>query len=137
MLIERAAFERLGGFDSAFFMFYEDIDLCLRANAAGYSTVIEPHWAVRHARHHSTEECFGQAMMWSYESAVRFHAKHGSPVRAYRAYAAADSALRVAWHFRRNRTRASEYAGLAKRAARDAMSKVQRAPGWKETTADG
>ena len=37
MLIERAAFERLGGFDPGFFMFYEDIDLCLRANEAGYA----------------------------------------------------------------------------------------------------
>ena len=60
MLIERAAFERLGGFDPGFFMFYEDIDLCLRANEAGYPTIVEPNWSVRHARRHSTDERFGR-----------------------------------------------------------------------------
>jgi GT2 family glycosyltransferase len=122
MLIERAAFQRLGGFDPGFFMFYEDVDLCLRANEAGYPTIIDPQWSVRHARRHSTEERFGQAVTWSYESAVRLHAKHGSPVRAYRAYVAADSVLRASRSLAHgDRSRAGEYWRLAGRAARDAF----------------
>jgi GT2 family glycosyltransferase len=122
LLIERAAFQRLGGFDPRFFMFYEDVDLCLRANEAGYPTVIVPSWSVRHARRHSTNERFGQALNWSYESAVRFHAKHGSPVRAYRAYVAVDGALRaVRYLASRDSSRASAYWRLARRAARDAF----------------
>jgi GT2 family glycosyltransferase len=121
MLIERAAFLRLGGFDAGFFMFYEDIDLCLRANDAGYPTIIEPRWSVRHARRHSTDERFGQALAWSYESAVRFHGRHGSSVRAYRAYVTADSALRALRCLgRRDSPRARHYWSLARRAARDA-----------------
>ena len=122
MLIERAAFERLGGFDPGFFLFYEDIDLCLRANEAGYPTIVEPDWSVRHARRHSTDERFGRALTWSYKSAVRFYAKHGSSVRAYRAYVVVDGVLRTLWHgAHRNRVRAGEYAGLARRAALDAL----------------
>ena len=122
MLIERAVFEGLGGFDHNFFMFYEDIDLCMRANAAGYRTIIEPRWLVRHARRHSTEQRFGEAVTWSYESGVRFHAKHGSPVRAYGAYVAADSALRTLRSLARHeRSRASAYWHLAGRAAHDTI----------------
>jgi N-acetylglucosaminyl-diphospho-decaprenol L-rhamnosyltransferase len=120
LLMERTAFERVGGFDSGFFLFYEDIDLCLRANAAGYPTVIEPGWKVRHARRHSTEARFGQALQWSYESAVRFHSKHGSPVSAYRVYVAADGMMRAGLQLARGRRDAARaYLMLAWRAARE------------------
>ncbi|GAA3110244.1 glycosyltransferase family 2 protein [Streptosporangium carneum] len=36
MLVERRLWDRLGGFDRAFFMYGEDADLCLRAAKAGY-----------------------------------------------------------------------------------------------------
>ncbi|MEV7966788.1 glycosyltransferase family 2 protein [Sphaerisporangium sp. NPDC088356] len=36
MLVERRAWDELGGFDKSFFMYAEDADLCLRAAAAGY-----------------------------------------------------------------------------------------------------
>jgi GT2 family glycosyltransferase len=122
MVIERATFQQLGGFDHDFFMFYEDIDLCLRANRAGYHTVVEPRWRVRHTRGHSTTKRFGEAINWSYESAVRFHRKHGSPIAAYRMYVAADSALRVLRCVAvRDRARATDYRHLAKRAIRDVV----------------
>jgi GT2 family glycosyltransferase len=119
LLIERAAFEQIGGFDEGFFLFYEDIDLCLRANAAGYPTVVDERWMVRHGRHHSTSERFAESLMWSYESALRFHAKYGSPTCAYRAYVAPDSLLRALYHSaRRRRAAARAYIALARRALR-------------------
>ena len=36
MLVRRALWDQLGGFDPAFFMYAEDADFCLRAAAAGY-----------------------------------------------------------------------------------------------------
>lgn len=122
LLIDRTSFERLGGFDPGFFLFYEDIDLCLRANAAGIPTVIEPRWQVRHSRHHSTRSRFAQSLHWSYESARRFHGKHGSPVRAYAAYVVVDSVLRALLHTaaRRGDT-ARAYVSLAWRASGDVL----------------
>jgi N-acetylglucosaminyl-diphospho-decaprenol L-rhamnosyltransferase len=48
VLVPRAVFTRLGGFDEAFFMYGEDVDLCLRAAAAGHSTFYTPDATVRH-----------------------------------------------------------------------------------------
>ena len=40
---------RLGPFDPGAFLFYEDLDLCMRAADAGVPTVLRPDVAVRHA----------------------------------------------------------------------------------------
>lgn len=125
LLVDRATFAAIGGFDAGFFMFYEDIDLCLRANAAGYPTELEPRWAVRHARHHSTSGRVADSLAWSYASAVRFHAKHGSPVAGYRAYVAVDSSLRAVLHAARGRRAAARaYVALARRAVGDVVRRV-------------
>lgn len=50
---------RLGPFDPAQFLFYEDLDLCLRATAAGVPTELRPEVALRHRGGHSTEPHFG------------------------------------------------------------------------------
>lgn len=116
LLIEREEFERIGGFDEQFFMYFEDIDLCLRANEAGLRTSIEGRWTMRHARGHSTDSRFAQALAWSYESALRFHAKWGSPVGVYRAYKVVDSLVRATTHVVRRTGRAHAYSSLARRA---------------------
>ncbi len=46
--------ERLGPFDAKQFLFFEDMDLCLRARAAGVPTVLDPSVRVRHLGGHST-----------------------------------------------------------------------------------
>lgn len=48
LLIERSLFERLGGFSPRFFMYGEDADLCLRAQAAGAQPVIRPDACIVH-----------------------------------------------------------------------------------------
>ena len=45
---------RLGPFDARQFLFFEDMDLCLRARAAGVPTVLDPSVQVRHLGGHST-----------------------------------------------------------------------------------
>ncbi len=49
MAIRREAFEQIGGFDSHFFLFAEDVDLCERMLRASWRVVYFPNVAVYHA----------------------------------------------------------------------------------------
>jgi GT2 family glycosyltransferase len=49
LLVRRQCWDDLGGLDPAFFLYYEDVDLCRRACAAGWSVRHEPTlWVVHH-----------------------------------------------------------------------------------------
>jgi len=48
LMIRRGLFEELGGFDERFFLYYEDVDLCLAARQAGWTVV---HYAGAQAEH--------------------------------------------------------------------------------------
>jgi N-acetylglucosaminyl-diphospho-decaprenol L-rhamnosyltransferase len=54
-----ALLRRLGPFDADAFLFYEDLDLCLRARAAGVRTVLLPDVRLRHLGGASTARAFG------------------------------------------------------------------------------
>jgi GT2 family glycosyltransferase len=54
-----ATLRRLGPFDPDQFLFYEDMDLCLRARAAGVPTRFDPTVVVRHHGAHATRPAFG------------------------------------------------------------------------------
>jgi GT2 family glycosyltransferase len=49
LLARRECLADLGGFDPAFFLYYEDVDLCVRAWARGWSVWYEPAlWLIHH-----------------------------------------------------------------------------------------
>jgi GT2 family glycosyltransferase len=48
MLVRRACFDQLGGLDRDFFLYYEDVDLCRRAQAYGWAVLYEPRIRVIH-----------------------------------------------------------------------------------------
>lgn len=56
LLIRRHIFQALGGFDSNFFMYWEDVDLCHRAHQAGHSIVFLPSAVVIHQRGASSRD---------------------------------------------------------------------------------
>jgi GT2 family glycosyltransferase len=47
-LVTRACWERIGGLEESFFAYYEEVDYCLRARAAGFSILVTPATDVRH-----------------------------------------------------------------------------------------
>jgi GT2 family glycosyltransferase len=48
LLLRRSCLEQLGGLDQDFFLYYEDVDLCRRARAQGWSVWYEPGLEVVH-----------------------------------------------------------------------------------------
>ena len=54
MLVPRQTWERVGLFDPRFFMYYEDLDLCIRAKEAGYRIVCATQAHMWHALSAST-----------------------------------------------------------------------------------
>jgi GT2 family glycosyltransferase len=59
LVARTATLRALGPFGAGAFLFYEDLDLCLRARAAGVPTVLHADVALRHAGAHSTRPAFG------------------------------------------------------------------------------
>lgn len=49
---------RLGPFDPRQFLFFEDMDLCLRARAAGIPTALDPSVRIRHLGGHATRRAY-------------------------------------------------------------------------------
>jgi GT2 family glycosyltransferase len=48
MLIRRAAWDAISGFDEAYFFYFEDVDLCTRLRRAGYTVLYRPETEVVH-----------------------------------------------------------------------------------------
>jgi GT2 family glycosyltransferase len=76
LLIRRHLLERLGGLDERFSLYYEDVDLCLRARRAGGEVV---HFAAAQAMHQgggSTMAVKDRRLAHHAESRIRYMAKH-------------------------------------------------------------
>ena len=54
MLLRRAAFDQVRGFDERYFMYMEDVDICDRFGKAGYLNVYVPGSEILHDKGHST-----------------------------------------------------------------------------------
>jgi len=71
-LARRSALEELGGFDEAYFMFAEDMDLCWRAHRAGWGVGYQPAAVVTHAQGMSTRRHPYRMLVAHHRSALRF-----------------------------------------------------------------
>lgn len=71
MLFPARVYERLGGFDERYFLYYEDVDLCARLRLLGYEVVLCPEVAVvHHARRASHRNL--RYLRWHLASMARF-----------------------------------------------------------------
>jgi hypothetical protein len=71
MLFPRSVFERAGGFDQHYFLYYEDVDLCARLKLNGYEVVLWPVAKVVHHAHRSSHHSF-KFFRWHLSSMMRF-----------------------------------------------------------------
>ncbi|GAA3588453.1 glycosyltransferase family 2 protein [Klugiella xanthotipulae] len=63
ILIRRDVFDAIGGFDSTYFMYFEDVDLGARIGRAGWANMYVPSALVTHRGAHSTSTSESAAMM--------------------------------------------------------------------------
>lgn len=87
LLVRRTAFDAVGGFDTDFFMYFEDVDLGYRLGKLGYRNVYEPSAVVTHTGAHSTSSDSSAMIAAHHESARKFLSKKYSgwwlwPVRS-------------------------------------------------------
>jgi N-acetylglucosaminyl-diphospho-decaprenol L-rhamnosyltransferase len=74
-LARRGAMEELGGFDEAYFMYAEDMDLCWRAHRAGWGVGYTGTAAVTHVQGVTTARHPYRMMLAHHRSALRFTAR--------------------------------------------------------------
>ena len=95
-LVRRAAWEALGGFDEAYFMYAEDVDLCWRARRAGWRVAFEPAARVVHVQGVSTDLAAYRMILHHHRSLLRFSLRSASGWRrALLPLVAAGLALRA------------------------------------------
>jgi N-acetylglucosaminyl-diphospho-decaprenol L-rhamnosyltransferase len=75
MLLRRQAFEEVGGFDPAYFMYFEEMDLCLRLHRAGWRVVFDPLAEVKHVVGGSTRSAPYRKVVHHHASALRFYCR--------------------------------------------------------------
>ena len=75
MLIRRSAFEEVGAFDEAFWLYGEELDLCTRLRDAGWKVLASPELEVLHQGGVSTGRSRRIHLMHS-QSVYRYYRKH-------------------------------------------------------------
>ena len=71
-LVRRSAFEQVGGFDEAYFMYAEDVDLCWRLGRAGWTVAYLPTAEVTHLQGVSTDRHPYRMILEHHRSLLRF-----------------------------------------------------------------
>jgi GT2 family glycosyltransferase len=102
MLIRKEVLGIIGLFDETFFMYYEDMDFCLRAEAAGFRLYYVPAVTVRHRVATSTSQLSSMYYHCKARSSVWFFRKHGKGLRRlvivpYRFGSALLTVARLGW----------------------------------------
>jgi len=79
MLVRRAAFDEVGGFDARYFLYWEDADLCRRLRARGYEIRYVPGAAAVHQVGQSSRTARAASIKAFHESAYLYYATHVAP----------------------------------------------------------
>lgn len=75
-LIRRALFEQLGGFDERFFVYFEEVDLSLRAHQAGWRSMYFADARIFHKGGGTSDQIKAKRLFYSLRSRLAFGRKH-------------------------------------------------------------
>jgi GT2 family glycosyltransferase len=95
LAIRRSAFEAVGGFDTTYFMYSEEVDLCRRLEDRGFETHFAPVTRVVHLGGASTGKQASALQRELYLSRRRYLLRHKSPRSAARVLCVLRTAARA------------------------------------------
>jgi N-acetylglucosaminyl-diphospho-decaprenol L-rhamnosyltransferase len=72
LVAKKEALAEVGGFDTGYFMFLEDVDLCFRLKRTGWRSLYVPGARIEHSGGHSTKSRMADMVKVHHESARRF-----------------------------------------------------------------
>jgi len=81
LVIRRSAFEAVRGFDTSFFMYFEEVDLCYRLAHAGWQIHFAPVADVIHTGGRSTQQRRVDMTVQFFVSLAQFYRRHYSSIR--------------------------------------------------------
>jgi hypothetical protein len=115
LLVRRTVADQVGHLDPAIFMFYEDLEWCLRIRQGGWKIFYHAFSRVLHLGGQSTRQNFGEMLVISHQSLFYWYGKHfdGWQVQVLRLLTPVEMLLRsliwgvlFCWHSaRRNEAR--------------------------------
>lgn len=76
LLLRRAALDQIGLLDERFFVYFEEVDLCLRLQQAGWRVVFVPEAVITHVGGQSSRHDRATALRHRYRSLFAFYRKH-------------------------------------------------------------
>jgi N-acetylglucosaminyl-diphospho-decaprenol L-rhamnosyltransferase len=121
LLVRRECFRRLGGLDESFFLYYEDVDFCRRAAAAGWGVWFDPSLEVTHHWPLHARPVPAPLRLMTRHALLAYARKHWSGWRArlMSAVVWSEAALRQGWAFVRGDWDASRCYGQLRRLVGD------------------
>lgn len=75
LLFKSMTYRKLEGFDEKYFMYFEDADLCTRANRSGYRVTYFPSIKAVHFASHQNRKLLSKHFYWYVKSSLRYHLK--------------------------------------------------------------
>ncbi len=83
MMMRRAAFDRVGGFDEGYWMYMEDLDLSYRLALAGWTSLYVPAATVHHVKGGTVAGERSLRLNWAFHKGMlRFYRLHYAPERS-------------------------------------------------------
>jgi GT2 family glycosyltransferase len=119
LAIRRKAVDDAGGFDESFFLYYEEVDLCLRLHSAGWEVHFAPITTVTHVGGASSNQRRTETIVQWFLSIQRFYCLHYSRIQTIELIVVAKiivlaRLIRDSIRLRLDRS-ASEQAGIGER----------------------
>lgn len=75
MVFRAEVFGELNGFDERYFMYYEDVDLCHRAQKMGLKIIYDPSFYVIHEAKRQGRKIFSQHFLWNLVSMIKYFSR--------------------------------------------------------------